>query len=56
LKSWLASKISLEFAEPISAITYKEQFDEANHEDIIECLQDERCKTIQRGIEIDGIA
>lgn len=55
IKHWLPQKICDRFNHPTSAITYKDEFEEYQHENIIETLQDERCDTMKRGYAENGI-
>ncbi len=47
--------MSYMFNDPISSITYNDQYNFYLHENIIENLNDERCDTLKRGILKSGI-
>lgn len=56
IKQWLPQKISAEFPEATSAENYNNEFESYKHENMIMCLNDERCDTIRRGVFKDGIS
>lgn len=55
MKTWIPNQISKVSSEPISQITYYTEYDNYQHESIVENLNDERCDTLLRGLSKEGI-